>query len=231
MTPTEVLQVMEATWPPARKWVQGSITLREGAGGGQRVSAASVQDDFTEADIEAAEAAMSSPLFLIQQGQDALDAVLASRGYRLHDPVVIYAAETSLMTGDLPPLSAFPHWPPLQIARDIWEEGGVGPARVAVMDRVIGPKAAVLARVNDRPAGMAFVAMHEAEAMIHAVEVRPALRRRGVGTVLVRAAANWAAAQGAHRLSLAVIEKNIAARALYAFLGMEAVGQYHYRAG
>jgi GNAT superfamily N-acetyltransferase len=231
MTPTDVLHVMEATWPPARKWVQGSITLREGAGGGQRVSAASVQDDFTEADIEAAEAAMSSPLFLVQQGQDALDTVLASRGYRLHDPVVVYAAETRLMTGGLPPLSAFPHWPPLQIARDIWDEGGIGPARVAVMDRVIGPKAAVLARVNDRPAGMAFVAMHGADAMIHAVEVRPAQRRRGVGTVLVRAAANWAAAQGAHRLSLAVTAQNTAARALYAFLGMQAVGQYHYRAG
>ena len=225
MTPAELFQMMEATWPPARTWTQGAVTLREGAGGGQRVSAASVRDAFTDADIMAAETAMGNRLFLVQQGQDALDAALAGRGYRLHDPVVVYAADTGRLTGDLPPLAAFAHWPPLQIARDIWAEGGIGPARVAVMDRVTGPKTAVLARHDDRPAGMVFVAMHKTDAMIHAVDVRPALRRRGVGTVLVRAAANWAAEQGARRMMLAVTEQNIAARALYAFLGMEAVGQ------
>jgi GNAT superfamily N-acetyltransferase len=231
MTPDDLLQVMEATWPPARTWEQGPVTLRADAGGGQRVSAASVRGDFTEKDIANAVKAMANPLFLIQEGQHALDAELAGRGYRLHDPVVAYAADIGTLAGDLPPLAAFPHWPPLQIARDIWEDGDIGPARLAVMERVVGPKAAILARASDRPAGIAFVAVFKSVAMVHALEVRPAIRRRGVGAVLMRAAANWGVTQGAARLALVVTEQNLAARALYAFLGMEAVGQYHYRAG
>ena len=38
-----------------------------------------------------------------------------------------------------------------------------------------------------------------------------------------------AAQQGAARLSLVVTRQNAAARALYARLGMQDVGQYHYR--
>jgi GNAT superfamily N-acetyltransferase len=97
------------------------------------------------------------------------------------------------------------------------------------MARVAGPKAAILARDGDRPAGVAFVACHGSEAMLHALQVRPAHRRRGIGETLLRAAANWAAGEGANRLSLAVTERNSAARALYARLGLQVVGQYHYR--
>ena len=97
------------------------------------------------------------------------------------------------------------------------------------MDRVQGPKTALLARTGDRPAGVAFVACHGTEAMIHALEVRPDQRRQGVGQSLLQAAANWAADQGAARLSLVVTRQNAAARALYARLGMCLVGQYHYR--
>jgi ribosomal protein S18 acetylase RimI-like enzyme len=229
MTPDALLHLLEATWPAARTWQQGAVTLRDGAGGGQRVSAASVQDGFAEQDIVAAEAAMAHPLFLVREGQDALDRALAGRGYRLHDPVVAYAADIGALTGDLPPLAAFPHWPPLRISCGIWDEGGIGVARINVMERVQGPKTAILARHADRPAGVAFVALAGTDAMVHALEVRPAHRRMGVGRSAMRAAANWAAAQGATRLALVVTERNAGARALYAALGMTVVGRYHYR--
>jgi ribosomal protein S18 acetylase RimI-like enzyme len=229
MTPEALVRIMEATWPPARTWMQGPFTLRDGQGGGQRVSAASVSGAFTADELGRAEAAMTDPLFLILKGDDALDTALAVRGYRLHDPVVAYAAAVAALLGDLPPLSAFAHWPPLEIACTLWAEDGIGPARVAVMGRVVGPKTAILARHEDRPAGIAFAALSGTDAMVHAVEVRPALRRRGVGAILLRAAANWAAAQGADRLSLVVTERNLAARALYSRAGMQVVGQYHYR--
>jgi len=38
-TTEKVMQVVEATWPPARQWDRGPWTIRDGAGGGQRVSA------------------------------------------------------------------------------------------------------------------------------------------------------------------------------------------------
>ena len=65
--------------------------------------------------------------------------------------------------------------------------------------------------------------------MVHALEVRESQRQQGLGRNLVLAAANWAAEQGVARLSLVVTRQNVAARALYARLGMQSVGEYHYR--
>ena len=229
MTPATLSQVMEATWPPASRRNLGPFTLRDGAGGGKRVSAASLEGPFIDSDLDAVEAAMPEPLMLVRAGETDLDAALESRGWRIVDPVVAYAAPVAHLTGDLPGLTAFPHWPPLEIARSIWAEGGIGPARIAVMDRVTGPKTALLGRIDDRPAGVAFVACHGTEAMVHALDVRQGQRRQGLGRNLLQAAANWAAEQGANRLSLVVTRQNAAARALYARLGMEVVGEYHYR--
>lgn len=225
MTPDLLAQLMEATWPPARSWRQGPFLCRDGAGGGKRVSAASCLDAWHMADLDA----LDQPTVVIRAGDDDLDAALESRGWRIVDPVVAFAAPVALLTAELPSLAAFAHWPPLEITRTIWEEGGIGPERVAVMDRVAGAKTAILARHGDRPAGAAFVALHEGEVMLHALEVRPGSRRQGVGQTLVHAAANWAASEGAQRLSLVVTRRNLAALALYARLRMQDVGCYHYR--
>ena len=223
---------LEATWPPAEARPLGPFLLRRGAGGGKRVSAASLAGAWTPDDIAPAEEAMrawgQTPLFVLWPGEAALDAELSRRGYHLIDPVVGYAAPVSAF--DAPPrMTTFPHWPPMEIARDLWAEAGTDPARLAVMERATGPKTVILARSDDKPAGIAFVALHGSQAMIHAVEVRPQMRRRGVGRHLCQAAAGFAARNGAEALSLAVTEGNSAARALYSSLGMRVVEQYHYR--
>lgn len=225
MTPEALARVMEATWPPARVWRQGPFLLRDGAGGGKRVSAASCADDWTEADIET----LDHGLMLIRPGDEALDAALEARGWRVVDPVAAYAAPVDQLAAELPPLTDFPHWPPLEITRSIWAEGGIGPERVGVMLRAEGPRTAILARHEDRPAGAAFVALAGDQAMIHALEVRQSVRRRGIGTSLLRGAANWAAEAGARDISLVVTRQNAAACALYTRLGMQVVGHYHYR--
>lgn len=229
LAPHLLAEVMEATWPPVGRSQLGPFTLRDGAGGGKRVSAATCDGPFTVADLAALESAMAHPMVLIRAGDTALDAALDARGWRIIDPVVAYAAPVPDLTAELPFLTAFPHWPPLEVARSLWAEGGIGPARIAVMDRVIGPKAAILGRTGDRPAGVAFVACQAKDAMVHALEVRDNQRRQGLGRHLLHSAANWAAEQGATRLSLVVTRQNTAARALYARLGMQDVGQYHYR--
>lgn len=223
MTPEVLARVMEETWPPASVRRVGPVMLREGAGGGKRVSAASVEGEFDPADLEA-------PLFVVRQGQEALDATLAARGYSVVDPVVAYAAPASMLAEPAPPhLSALPHWPPLAVTREIWAEEGIGPARVAVMERAKGPKTAILARTEDHPVGAAFVAISGDVAMLHALEVRLAARRQGSANNILRCAAGWALDHGATTLSLVVTEANAPARALYASLGMAVVGQYHYR--
>jgi GNAT superfamily N-acetyltransferase len=171
-----------------------------------------------------------SPLFVLRPGEEALDAALAARGYALHDPVVAYAAPVADLAAVEPPfLTSFPHWPPLAVARQLWDEGGIGPARIAVMERAAGPRTCILGRAGDRAAGVAFVAVHGHVAMLHALEVAPALRRNGCGHNILRAAALWARDHGAETLTLLVTERNLAARALYASLGLMVVGQYHYR--
>jgi ribosomal protein S18 acetylase RimI-like enzyme len=65
--------------------------------------------------------------------------------------------------------------------------------------------------------------------MLHALEVTPALRRQGSAHNILRAAALWAQQNGADTLTLVVTVANENARRLYASLGMQPVGQYHYR--
>ena len=234
MTPDLLSDVAEATWPPAATHRHGPWLIREGQGGGQRVSAASPSGDWLPDDIPQAEAAMralgQSPLFVLHPQDAALDAALDARGYAHHDPVVAYAAPTATLA-ETPPefLTSFPHWPPLAVGAQIWAEGGIGPARLAVMDRVQGPKTAILGRAGDRASGIAFTAIHRDIAMLHALEVAPDQRRKGCAHNILRAAALWARDHGATTLALLVTERNLAARALYSSLNMAIVGQYHYR--
>ncbi len=233
-----LLKAAEATWPPAARKAAGPFVIREGLGGGQRVSAATLdgepaENDELPAHIGAAEEAMRAlgqePLFMIRPQDLRLDAALAGRGYGIKDPVNILAAPVDALAEPLPPVSAFSIWPPLAIMCELWDEGGIGPARRAVMERACRPKTAILARSCDRAAGVAFAAIHEGIAMVHALEVTPALRRQGVGRNIMHHAANWARKEGATHLAVLVTKANAAAGRLYASLGMEIVGEYHYR--
>jgi GNAT superfamily N-acetyltransferase len=165
---------------------------------------------------------------MIRPEDAALDAALATRGYRIIDPVIAYAAPVTAFPAPRH-MTTFPHWPPLQMALDLWAEGGIGPERIAVMHRATGPKTALLSRANDRPTGAAYVALHNDTAMLHALEVSPARRRQGSAQNLLAAAALWAADHGAATLSLVVTEANTAARTLYHRMAMQPVGRYHYR--
>jgi ribosomal protein S18 acetylase RimI-like enzyme len=225
---------MEATWPPAARREVGPFTIREGRGGGKRVSAATARGPVGAESIGPAEAAMRAlgqvPLFMIREGEDALDALLAARGHAVVDPTEGYAAPLAALDLPLPPrLAAIPAWPPLAIQRDLLAEAGIGPARLAVMDRAACPKTSLLARMDDRAAGAAFVGLHDGMAMLHALEILPRFRRRGLGRQMMAGAVHWARAQGARDFGLVVTKANAAARALYASLGLARVGQYHYR--
>jgi GNAT superfamily N-acetyltransferase len=223
---------MDATWPAAAIHHCGPWLIREGRGGGKRVSAATTKLDVNDADIDSAEdfhrGLGQVPLFMLRPDQAALDLALEQRGYKIVDPVELRLAPVS---GFTPPvhMTTFPHWPPLSITKEIWRETGIGAERQAVMGRVEGPRCAILSRAQDRATGAAFVASHGLVAMIHAVEVLPRFRRQGSANNILRAAARWAQANGAEWLGLAVTQANDSARALYASANMQVVGQYHYR--
>ncbi|MEP2715059.1 GNAT family N-acetyltransferase [Pseudophaeobacter sp.] len=233
-TDPKYYEVVEATWPAVAKRNLGPVSLREGQGAGSRVSAASVTGAATEAEIEAAEAAMRAMgqdcLFMIYDGQDALDNQLAARGYQVKDPVNLWLCPIeTLMDVEIPRVTTFALWSPLEIQREIWIAGGIGTERQAVMERVSVPKAALLGRYDDKPAGAGFVAVHDGTAMVHALEILPHQRRHGMGAWMMRQAAFWAAENGAREMAVLCTKENAGANGLYAALGMRCSGEYHYR--
>ena len=226
-----LMAALDATWPALKTDRQDGWVLRDGAGGGKRVSAASPLRD--DAPVEVAQAWMrahgQTPLFRLGAPDSTLDAVLTGRGYRLLDPTRIYAGPVAELARKPGHVELFDIWPPLAIMRDIWAEGGIGAGRLAVMARAALPKTGFVARIEDRAAGVAFCALHEGIAMLHAIEVLPHMRRKGVGALVIQGAAWWAQTQGAHTLALAVTEANTGACALYERLGMQVCTRYHYR--
>lgn len=226
--------MIDATWPAAEKRQVGPVTLRRGLGGGSRVSAATADGPLTPQNLQAAEDAMrawdQTPRFMLRDGDDVLDAMLAERAYLQHDVTQVYVCDIELLTTQRPPpVSTFTVWPPLTVQRDIWQTGGIGPERIAIMDRAPMPKTTILGRIDDAPGGTLYVACDGDIAMVHAVEVLPTHRRKGLAKHMMTAAAFWAADQGATHMSLLTTKANGAANPLYASLQMDVVGSYHYR--
>jgi GNAT superfamily N-acetyltransferase len=229
-----IYEVIDATWPAADLRRVGPWVIREGRGGGSRVSAASAQEGAHASDIAQAEDAMRALgqplLFQIRATDTTLDTWLADRGYAIMDPVNLYAAPIpKIATERPPPVTSFEVWPPLQAQRQLWEAGGINANRIAVMARAQTEKVTLLGRYDDRPAGCAYLGIAKGCAMIHALEVAKFARRQGLARHLTRAAAFWAQDHGVHSLTLVTTQANDAANALYTSLGMQLVGQYHYR--
>ncbi|NNE51475.1 MAG: GNAT family N-acetyltransferase [Sulfitobacter sp.] len=235
MTPDlrKLLAVCEGTWPPARRWEGDGFILRDGQGGGQRVSAATATGPADTARIEAAAEAMRQigqrPLFQLRDDETAFAAQLEAMGYVAKDPTLAYSLPIERLTDvPIPRVTAFTIWEPLAIMREIWATDGVGPERLAVMDRA-ACKTGVLARWNEKPGGVAYVGVYEGVAMVHALVVLPHQRRQGVAQWLMRAAAFWAQGQGAMHMSVLCVAANEPANKLYRALGFTPAGGYHYR--
>lgn len=224
-------QAIDATWPPLAIHEVPGWRVREGAGGGQRVSAATAT--IGEPEIIAMETEQANlgqvPLVMIRSGEDALDRRLADAGYAIVDPVNLYLAPTERLLKDIPPVTGFQiEWPPLAFQREIWSQAGIGTGRQAVMARA-ADKVSILGRTDDQLSGTAFAAKVKEIAMLHALEVVPALRRRKSAVHIMRTAAHWAQDAGAHWMAVLVTADNAPANALYTSLGMTVVGHYHYR--
>ena len=230
---SQLFDALDATWPAARTIAQGPWLLREGLGGGQRVSSATANGAFTDPDIAEAEQGMKTlnqhPLFMIRPDDAALDTALQNRGYDIVDPVAFYVARTDSLLPNASKTMTIPAWPPLAAHREFWTSQGINTARQSVMERCAGTKTAILARSGDMLAGGIYVANQGAISMLHALEVAPSERRKRIGSALMHAAAEWAQTAGADWLTLAVIKSNDAAIAFYQNLGMKPLAAYHYR--
>ncbi|MFY0594947.1 MAG: GNAT family N-acetyltransferase [Cognatishimia sp.] len=226
--------VCEQTWPCAAQFEAGGFTIRDGKGGGKRVSAATLNGALEDAKFDDAEAAMTTlnqpMLFQLREGENELDTQLEARGYQIIDPVNVYAAKAEILATELPPRTvAIPAWEPLQIMKEIWAEGGLGPERVEVMMRANVVKTGFISRWNDHPAGTSYLGMHQGISMLHALEIKQEQRRNGLARWAMRRAGFWTLENGGHTVSVICVKTNKAANALYQSLGMSLIGSYHYR--
>ncbi|OUD09864.1 hypothetical protein BVC71_08560 [Marivivens niveibacter] len=231
-TVAQLYDVIDATWAPFAKHQVGAFTVREGAGGGSRVSCATGPADENGIDIAAAKMRElgQTPIFMIRDGQSDLDDILGQSGYRVKDPVTLYAAPIDRIATEWTySTEIYDIWPPVAIQREIWAAGGIDNARINVMERTKGPKTSIMGRIGDIPAGTGFVSISDQIAMVHALEVSPDCRRKGVAIRILRRMAFWAKAHKATHISLVVTNANVAANALYTSLGFDVVGHYHYR--
>ena len=88
---TQLYDVIDGTWPAVSERPEGPWIIREGQGGGQRVSATVATGPVTAQDLAQAETAMQAlnqpRLFQIRAGQNDLDSLLEQNGYVIVDPV------------------------------------------------------------------------------------------------------------------------------------------------
>ena len=114
-------QATSTTLPARSTRQEAGWEIRDGAGGGKRVSAVTLaQKDLADIDwIEATITAQGQEhLFMIRDGDEILDEALAARGYEIIDPVTLYLCETAyLRPAFLPRAQSYCIWEPLHIMR------------------------------------------------------------------------------------------------------------------
>ena len=112
MSLVDLAPVIAATWPAAAHHRAGPFGVPEGAGGGQRVSAARLHDprdtDAPEAAIDRAIAGLADlgqpPLFMVLDHQTGLDARLAARGFAIKDPTLALSMPCADLAAAPPPV-------------------------------------------------------------------------------------------------------------------------------
>ena len=228
---TELFEAVDTTWAPLAIHDYHGWLIREGAGGGQRVSSATQILGTPGATIKAAEKKMASlrqnPLFMIKATDNDLDIELAALGYKIVDPVAILIARIDnlqeMKSGQDHRIARLVA--PDNNAKSIWATGGIDHNRLNVMKRVAAPKITLSA--NNK--GVAFVVTHDNIAMVHAVEVAKSHRRKGVANALMYEACHWAREMGCKWISVLTVRQNIPAIKLYKSLEMVEAAAYHYR--
>ena len=133
---------------------------------------------------------------------------LEIRSAKLPDIEAIFTLERATPTA--------PHWPNSAYHAIIAAE-------------IFSPRRCLLvASVNGQPTllGFAVGVVHPAgDSELESVAVAETLRRRGIGSALCAAVAEWCAKQGAREMLLEVRASSVGAIALYKRLGFDAVGR------
>ena len=229
-----IFETIDLTWPAEEFLEFPKWKLRKNINGGKRVSAATAIGKPDVPDIQFVENTLTKwcqdKLFMIKIGDSILDAALKERGYSIVDPTNIWSISSkALSKQQIPPVTAYSIFPPLAIQRELWMANGIGASRIEIMDRVETPKTTIFGRTNAKPAASAFVAIANKIAMVHALIVDQKCQRQGIGKFVMQKAGDWAHQLGVENVVVLCTKKNQSANTFYKSIGMQVIGEYHYR--
>ncbi|WP_242906463.1 GNAT family N-acetyltransferase [Actinomadura terrae] len=166
---------------------------------------------------------------------DALDAILAERGYRRHDAMSLQAAPTAHVLAQ-----AWPGAPRVRLddrPGDAWFEawdavhghGGDPRHERDMLARVQRPSAYASALVGDEVVAVGRAVADTGWAGVFGMATLPLARGKGAARAVLAALADFAHNQGADRMYLQVERGNAAALGLYGRAGFAEICGYHYR--
>jgi GNAT superfamily N-acetyltransferase len=226
-------------WPAPETGMLAGWQLRAGEGGYNRAN--SVWPGMFSGELPLDRAIEGAEIFYRARGlvprfqildiarPAGLDAALAQRGYRRE-------LDCSDMAKAVKPV-------PMPVDTEVTREppedwvalyrSAQPPEKVAEFPRILALLPAahgfVVCRRNGRADAVALVGHIGGDVAVDCVLTRLESRRTGAATAVMASAEAWAAARGAGRLLLSVVNDNTAAVSLYTGLGYRKLSAYHYR--
>ena len=179
----------------------------------------------------------------VDPGAEALDALLAERGYEIEAPVHLHTCSIE-RSHEAGPARAVAPGVRVEVREGIDEEwarhygaahgvDGAARERTEAYGRMLqvlaGDALGVAASVDGEPAGVGFGVLDQGWLGIFGMGTAPTFRGRGVATAVVRALLERAAERGATGAYLQVETDNPVAISLYEGLGFRRDHGYHYR--
>jgi GNAT superfamily N-acetyltransferase len=237
--PARIEAAAVMAWPALETADIGGWLWRCSDGGFQRansVSALAFHGDDVEAEIDEAErryrtrhAPTQFQVSDVSEPPD-LDARLAARGYRVHDPCITLAKPVvpDAVAPACVSLAADPtdQWFVLYASSITADRRSAAPR---ILKKVPHPRAFALTYRADRPISSSLGVADGELCAIQCVATAGDARRQGGAAQALAAIESWAGRNGCRWLYLQTTLTNTPARTLYRRLGFVEVGRYHYR--
>ncbi len=229
--PAEHVEVVEGWWlrhAPSCAWWVGTVLPHGDARPGDLVRRVVGAEKFYAGHGAAAR-------FQISPGAcpEALDTVLAERGYRRTSSVSLQVASCARVLEQVPTGA-------LRVRLDerltsmwfeIWQavHGGDSRSERDMLDRVDRPCTYACAMVGDDVVAVGRAVADTGWAGVFGMATLPEARGKGAARSLLAALAGWAGAHEAERMYLQVERDNVPALRLYERAGFDEICRYHYR--
>lgn len=164
---------------------------------------------------------------------EALDRVLAERGYRRHSPVSLRVSPTARVLEQRPTASTRVRVDdrPTRAWFDVWHAVNGGDARAArnLLSRVEAPSAYASALIGDDVVAVGRAVADTGWTGVFGMATLPGARGKGAARDVLVALADWSGAREAGHMYLQVERDNIPALRLYERAGFSEICGYHYR--